>query len=192
MSIRAQCIYDNGRFMGGVDMGAGFTQESDNFQEATNALVFMAVSLNGHWKVPLGYFLVAGLSGGERANLLTKCLELVEQTGAKLFSITFDGAPANLSMCTSLGANFNYYGGDFKPWFINPSTREIILVFWDASHMLKLIRNTLGDKGYLRDGNGGDIQWDYIKLLYELQCNEGLHAGTKLTKKHIFFFKTIE
>jgi hypothetical protein len=88
--------------------------------EATNALVFLAVCLNGHWNVSLGYFLIYSFSSSERGNLLKKCLELFNDTGAKCLSITFDGASYNMIMCTSLGANFDYYCPYFKPWIKNP------------------------------------------------------------------------
>jgi len=44
MSIRKQITFLNGKFYGGVDLGT--TQEQvDNVQEATNALVFLAVCI---------------------------------------------------------------------------------------------------------------------------------------------------
>lgn len=58
MSIRSQAIYSDGKFYGGVDIGSDILEDNDNIRMATNALVFIAVSLNGHWKVPLGYFLI--------------------------------------------------------------------------------------------------------------------------------------
>lgn len=183
MSIRSQILYDKHKFYGGVDLGNQLPKESDNIIMATKALVFLGVSLNGHWKVPLGYFLIDGLNGSERANLLTKCLELVEETGAKVFSITFDGAPVNLNMASHLGAQFDSH--QLSAWFLNPVTQKKIFIFWDACHMLKLVRNTLGDKELLLDGEGNFIKWEYVKKLFEVQQNEGLHAGTKLTKKHI-------
>lgn len=64
----------NGKLYGCVDLGTGnIENDQDNVQEATNALVFLAVCLNGHWKVPIGYFLVHSFSGSERANLLKHC-----------------------------------------------------------------------------------------------------------------------
>jgi len=51
MSIRKQITFLNGKCYGGVDLGT--TQEQvDNVQEATNALVFLAVCINGHWTIP--------------------------------------------------------------------------------------------------------------------------------------------
>ncbi|KAE9521782.1 hypothetical protein AGLY_017833 [Aphis glycines] len=163
MSIRKQITYHlNGKFYGGVDLGT--TQEQvDNIQEATNALVFLAVCINGHWKVPLGYFLINSFSGSERANLLKKCLEIFFETGAKCYSITFDGAPCNISMCKILGANFDYFSSEFKPWISVPEfpgskNEKIIYIFWDAVRMLKLVRNTLGEKKVIINPVGEQIK----------------------------------
>jgi hypothetical protein len=60
-------------------------------------------------------------------------------------------------------------------------------IFFYMCHMIKLIRNTLGDKGYLYDGNNNKISWNCIRKLQELQNEEGLTAATKLTKRHIHF-----
>jgi len=56
-------------------------------------------------------------------------------------SITFAGTRVNLTMCTSLGANFACGSPEFKPWLQHPVTNEHVLIFWDPCHMLKLIRN---------------------------------------------------
>lgn len=55
--------------------------------------------------------------------------------------------------------------------------------------MLKLVRNTFGEKQVLLDPNGCEIRWDFITKLEELQNSEGLHLGNKLRKAHIHFFK---
>ena len=52
----------------------GTNIDDDSLPEATEALVFMAVSVNSNWKVPCGYFLVNGLTGEEKANLAKDCL----------------------------------------------------------------------------------------------------------------------
>jgi ABC-type Mn2+/Zn2+ transport system ATPase subunit len=43
----------------------------------------MAVGINRYWKMPLGYFLIEGLNGAERSNLLRNCLQLLNETGTK-------------------------------------------------------------------------------------------------------------
>lgn len=193
MAIRKQIIFMNNKFYGGVDLGTQNNYDQDNTQEATNVLVFLAVCLNGHWKVPLGYFLIHSFSGSERANLLTRCLELFSETGAICRSITFDGAQCNMVMCKMLGANFDYLSTQFKPWIQNPAfpdePNKRIYIFWDAAHMVKLVRNTLGDKKVLINNNGKQIKWNDIQTLQEIQESKGLHAANKLKQKHIRFYE---
>lgn len=189
MAIREQVIFHQGTFHGGVDYGT--IQESghdnDSLRTATNALVFMAVSLNDSWKIPIGYFLIHSLNGSERANLLTQALQLLHDCNCKVYSTTFDGAASNFAMCTALGANFKYGTPQFKPYFINPITSDKCFIFLDFCHSFKLVRNTLGDKKILTTTSGETIKWEYFERLYELQCKEGLRTGNKLTKKHIKF-----
>jgi len=78
IAIRQQVTYDGQRYYGLIDFE---TDYNDTFNinrslKATNALVFMLVAINGHWKIPVGYFLLNSLNGAERASLLEKCLEL--------------------------------------------------------------------------------------------------------------------
>lgn len=188
MSIKESIIYHQNEFHGGVDCGSliNIKQGNDNVPIATNALVIMAVSLNDNWKVPIGYFLNRGLNGSERANILKQAFRLLHENNIKVYSITFDGAYSNLNMCTSLGAKFEY-GPNFKPFFNNPITKEPCYIFLDLCHMVKLVRNTLGDKKILKDGLGNFIKWEYIVKLHELQKEEGLKLANKLTAKHINF-----
>jgi hypothetical protein len=84
-------------------------------------------------------------NANERANLLSNCLILLNDTGAKIHLITFDGAAVNLAMCRKLGVNFEVDTLHFKPFIINPANSQKIFVIWDPSHMIKLTRNVLGD-----------------------------------------------
>jgi len=133
-------------------------------------------------------------SGSERANLLKKCLEIFFETGAKCYSITFDGSPCNISMCKTLGANFDYFSFEFKPWISVPEfpgskNEKIIYIFWDAVHMLKLVRNTLGEKKVIINPVGEQIKWHHIETLQNIQETKGLHAANKLKKNHINYFE---
>eukprot|EP00794_Sanderia_malayensis_P000687 gene687-2878_t len=49
-----------------VDVGNGI--QDDSSPVVKNALVFMAVSINGSWKVPCAYFLIGGLTTGLNNN----------------------------------------------------------------------------------------------------------------------------
>lgn len=184
MSLREEIIYRHGRFYGGIDYGiSNKDDDNDSTLKARQVLVFMAVSMNENWKVPIGYFLIASLNGSERANLLTQALEMLHNSQAHVFSVTFDGAICNFSMCTKLGANFEY-GSNFKPYFTNPVTMKKCFVILDPCHMIKLVRSTLGDKRVLKTADNLVIKWEFIKL-YNLQQKEGLKVANKLTKKHI-------
>ncbi|CAL1682573.1 unnamed protein product [Lasius platythorax] len=185
MSIRQQVDFDGNQYYGFEDFGFNNCTNSDQPIQATSALVFMLVALNDHWKVPIGYFLIHSLSGKERASILTNCLELLAKINVHIHSLTFDGASTNVSMCKELGANFELEK-DFKPFFINPATKEKVLCVFDPCHMIKLVRNTLGHNLRLRN-NEKEILFEDIKRLQKLQDEEGLKAGTRLTKKHIYF-----
>lgn len=193
MSIKQEVIYNkySGQYYGGIDLGnfedveGNKSCKNDNPIMATNALVFMTVSQTESWKI--GYFLVRGLSSFERANVLKLALETLHSHNCCVYSITFDGAATNLGMCEILGTNFKY-GTSFKPYFINPITTESCYVFLDLCHIIKLIRNVLGDceiLGITDLENDEKIKWYYIQESYKLQCSEDLRAGNKLTKKHI-------
>lgn len=188
MSIKEEIVYQNRKSYGYTDLGNGTVEgdQSDNGAIAKNALVFMAVSINDGWKVRLGYFLILSLNGQERASLLRRCLQLLNETGVTVNSITFDGAACNINMCTYLGASFDYYN-EFKPYFINPYNNETIFVFFDPCHMIKLVRNCLGDRKVLLDKDHKKIEWKYFEELLNVQNKEGMHCANKIRRTHIHF-----
>jgi len=77
---------------GHIDLGPNSTYDGDDIPLAKNSLVFLLVGINEYWKLPIGYFLIDGLNGQERGNLLKIAIDLINDTGAHLHSITFDGA----------------------------------------------------------------------------------------------------
>ncbi|CAH2004695.1 unnamed protein product [Acanthoscelides obtectus] len=87
-------------------------------------------------------------------------------------------------MCNVLGANFNVEG-DFKSYFLQPITKFPVFIFFDACHMVKLIRNCFGTFKILTDGNEETIQWTFLEKIAKLQEDTGMHAATKLRKKHL-------
>jgi len=195
ISIRKHIELDSQRnIYGFVNLGVANDMDGDEIQEAKNALVFLAVGINGYWKLPIGYFLIDGLNGKERANLLQKAIELLSDTGVKINSITFDVTSVNTTMVKSLGADLNT-----RPYILNPHRNEQIYIFLDAAHMIKLVRNAWGDKKYkknlngqselvpkvLQNSKGQPIRWDYLEMLYQLECEKGLRAGTKIIIRRI-------
>lgn len=154
-------------------------------REATYASVVMLVALNTHFKTPISYYFIASLNAEERANIITNNLIILSEYGIQnIRSITFDGASSNLSMAEKLGSSCKE---DFnKTSFPHPISKEPIFVVLDACHMIKLVRNTISEYDIIDDENKV-ISWKFITKLVELQENENIHPGTKITKRHINF-----
>jgi DNA transposase THAP9 len=183
MAIRRQVEWDGRRYVGYVDMGVA-VEDNSNLPVAKEALVLMIVSMTEHWKVPVAYFLIDGLQGKERANLVRICLQKLHDAGIKIVSLTFDGCSANCAMALQLGARLD--AEQPQSSFEHPSDpNERVCIFLDACHMVKLMRNMLADKGSLLDVDNQEIKWAYIENLQALQTTEGLRAGNKLHERHV-------
>lgn len=78
------------------------------------AMVVMVTCLNEHWKIPLAYYFIYGMSCTEPAKLLRKCLIRSHETKIDTVNITFDGAHSNIAMSRTLGANLFPMEKDFE------------------------------------------------------------------------------
>jgi len=185
MAIRKHIEWDGKKYRGYVDIGHNI--EDDSMPAATEALVFLVVCVNGSWKLPVAYFLLDGLKGKDRANLINICLQRLYEVGVTVLCITCDGAASNVAMFAELGAKMS--PDDLQPWFTHPgdNTRKIYVLL-DVCHMLKLLRNTFSSQ-VMVDNNGGQINWNFIKQLHKLQQLEGLRAANRLRTAHVDFFR---
>lgn len=181
MSIKHQVEWDGKEYHGFVDIGTEL--DDDELPEVSYALVFMIVSINGHFKIPVPYYLINGMTAIERGNLLNECLIARHEATIHIVSVTFDGAPTNISMVNHLGANIRPRG--IINFFSHPISREKVYVLLDPCHMVKLVRNTLATKRTLQDEDGNAICWSYMEKLVNKQEDEGLHAATKIRRRHI-------
>lgn len=91
-----------------------------------------------------------------------QCLIAIQETGILIIALTCDGLRSNINMFQKLDCNFNTETCNFQSWFKHPTNDTNIYVFLNSSHMLKLVRNTLGRIKQLFDGNEGKIQWKYF------------------------------
>jgi len=190
ISIKRHTEFDGKKYHGYVDVG-GEIPTSDDKEEATAAMVFMVVSMNDHWKCPVGYFLVNGLSSDELANLVTESLTRLHNIEVDVRSVTFDGPPVHFSMCDKLGAKI--CDSDPRPWFPHPcAPNKRVYVILDPCHMIKLIRNNWCALKVMRNGKGEDISWYYIEQLYLYQEKEGVVAGNKLRRSHMEWKKNMK
>ena len=101
-----------------------------------------------------------------------------------MISLTCDGPSCHFSMLSTLGTSL--HPSKMIPYFPHPQNKdEKIWVLLDVCHMLKLVRNTLAEKGIILDKNNGKILWQYLVELEKLQAAEGLRLGNKLKQAHI-------
>lgn len=74
------------RFYGYVDIGNPFETENDDRFEAKEALTFLLNCVNGHWKLPVGYFFINRLSSTEKADILKNMLTFL----GKFFNVNYE------------------------------------------------------------------------------------------------------
>ena len=182
MAIRKHIEWDGKKFVGYVDVGSSV--DDDSTPVAAEALVLMVVCLNDKWKVPCGYFLIDGLNGSERANIINQCLLKLNDVGVSVASVTCDGPSCNFSMMEALGTKLD--PPSMQTWFPHPAEPSVrVYVVLDVCHLLKLMRNCLASYGILKDDNGDKINWNYIEQLHKLQDTEGFRLGNKLKDVHM-------
>ncbi|KAJ8246096.1 hypothetical protein GJAV_G00263610 [Gymnothorax javanicus] len=181
MAIHKHVEYAAGKFHGYVDLGTGIVD--DSLPPAKDAFVLMVVSINASWKIPVAYFLIDGLTGEERANIISECLLRLHNIGVHTVSLTCDGPSCHFAMLKSLGANLDVL--DMKPSFEHPGDpSKVVHVVLDVCNMLKLLRNALAEGGILQTSTG-KINWRYREELNAPQEKEGLRLGNRLKKAHI-------
>ncbi len=84
--------------------------------------------------------------------------------GVDVISRVCDGPSCHFAMLRALRANMT--PPQLHPYFTHPLDKtKRVYIFLDVCHMLKLIRNTLGDHKIFVDGDGQKIFWEYITEL---------------------------
>jgi hypothetical protein len=164
--------------LGFVDFGK---ESAPNDELAREALVFMAVGLKQEWKMTLANFFISRINGISLAQLINEAIARLDSIGIRVISVTLDGCAANISAMSALGCKLQALENSFvHP--VNPSQR--VYIYWDPCHMLKLLRNMLGDWKvlYTRDG---PVRWRHIEDLHAYQVREGLSAANKISERHL-------
>lgn len=167
--------------IGFVDVGDG----GNSSTLASQILVFLAVCVNKAWKIPLAFFPIASINAEQKRNIAVLCLQNLLTTGAEVTGITFDGAATNLTVAKLLGCDIRNINS--PRYFKIENCEQKYILHPDPVHMLKLVRNALHDLKIIKDGEGNQIKWEFLKNLMEIQEKEGLHLGNKLRKAHIYF-----
>ncbi len=162
-----------------TDYGSILAKEQDSI--ATNALVVIAVGLKRPWFHHIAYCLVDHINAEMQAQIIKEAINLLTEAGLDVHGVTFDGCAKNLATARHLGYNLNNLDSSFR----HPSRPgKILYVIHDVCHMLKLARNSLGDKKVFFTNNGNIISWRHITELFNVQKSDVLHLGNKLKHTH--------
>lgn len=117
--------------------------------------------------------------------MLHEILAELFQIGIKVANITFDGLRANLSLCQQLGCSLDI--DNPKPYFVDEFDGSNIFIIFDPVHMVKLIRNSLGDLNYIQDPQLGRIKWSHFVSLENFRVRSKFMTHG-LTKRHIQYY----
>lgn len=184
MSIQRSLLWcrSTNKFIGQIDKGN--LNENEEFTLASNVIVFMINGLNADIQQPIAFYFIQTLNAKDRANLVMEVIKEISQRGIRVANITFDGYKANATMCESFGANLTNPNGEYVTSFLNPYDGSKIRIIFDPSHMMKLWRNTLGDRKILYDGKD-KIEWNFFIRLVEMSRNKNLGMSHKMNKRHL-------
>lgn len=190
MAIRQKVEWDGNakKMVDYVDYGSSQIPLDDKSRStlASNAMVFMLVALNSHFKIALSYYLVKSSDGADKEVLLKEVLNACFENGIDILNLTFDGISSNITMVENFGAKLRHSTSEvFFNYTSSGKTRKIQVTL-DSCHALKLVRNTVA-KHNITDPVGNVISFNHIKALQQLEEREQLHAATKLRGKHIYF-----
>lgn len=171
------------KFIGTIDYGN--PKKKDEFDLATNVIAFMVVGINCNLQQPVAYFFIQNLNYKERAHLLMLVLKELVDCGARVTNVTFDGLRSNIKMCTLLGVDLSNSDGEYCTFFENPYDKNKVYTVLDPSHMIKLMRNYIGSRGVIYDGEKRKIKWQYFIDLVEYNQTNDFGMSNKLNKRHI-------
>lgn len=163
----------------------GFTDEDDQI-EATEVLVFMVAGLRENFRIPLLYHFVRSLPATKKKELLLSVISEIFNIGAILVNITCDAHPTNQSLFNLLGADLNVFSSSFQTYFFGRNNEKIYITY-DACHLEKLVRNTIGEKKVIYDGNNEEIEWKHFLNVVQHQDSRNLHGFHRMTMNHLKF-----
>jgi hypothetical protein len=184
MSIKEHVEYDSSlnKTIGYVDLGCFSAEDTEEL--AKEALVVMLVGLRGHWKLPVAYYFVCGVTASLQAGIIREIIVQCHSFGLRIVSVTCDGTNHNLKTVNILGATLLSAHNEptMQPFFPHPSDAKLSVgVFLDPCHMFKLIRNLLHKYQILKWPGHGMIKWEYIKQLNKLQESHKLLLANKVS-----------
>lgn len=145
----------------------------------------MVCGINSKFEQPIAYYFIQTLNAGERASLVKEMIIEISKLGIKVQNITFDGYSSNVTMCGLLGADILNKNREYITHFENPFDKSKVYIIFDPSHMIKLVRNTLGNRSVFWNGSNGKIEWKYYEELVNYSKSGQFSLTHKLNKRHV-------
>ena len=186
LAIKKEYTYDDKSqsYSGGVNFGSFCNGCSDDL--ATEALFFMVVGLRGHWKRPFGYFL-GKVNGTTQAQIVKHAISLLTEKNFTVHGVICDGNFTNQSTGQALGCSLSM--NNLRTYFPHPDDEATNIYFiLDACHLVKCVRNCLGDLKVLTY-NGQYIKWSFVEALHQVQQSDNLYLANKVSAEHINYSK---
>ncbi|XP_029471724.1 DNA transposase THAP9 [Rhinatrema bivittatum] len=188
VALRPHLSFDpvSREMVGFIDLGKGAgTQEL-----ASEALLFLLVGVVGHWKAPIAYFLLKDATAEAQKQLVLHALRELCDSGFEVVAMALEGREVNKDMCTLLGCNFTK-PTQLKTYFSLPGSKQKCYVIFDVRHELKLVGDMLEACRTIQS-QYGQIQWQCIEDLRNMQKDVGLQTSRKLTPSQPPFFSLLK
>lgn len=181
MNIAQLVQYDRHKkcFSGLISFGK-ISDNAENLPIATQVLVFLVSGINIPFHLPIAYYFVANLDGIDKVFLMQSIKKTLTDIGIIVPTGTFDGHATNVTACEIMGSSFDL--NDLHPQYINDD--DEVFPFFDAPHMLKLMRNVLADRKIIYDRLGRAIEWRHFEQLVDIKEKDDFITH-KMTKAHI-------
>lgn len=169
------------RFIELIDRGT--PKNPEEFNLATNVIAFMVCGINSKFEQPIAYYFIQTLNAEERSTLVKEIIVEISKLGITVQNITFDGYSSNVTKCRLLGADIrNHNPQEYTTHFENPFDKSKVYIIFDPSHMIKLVRNTLGNRLVFWNGSNGKIEWTYYEELVKYSKSGQFSLTHKLNK----------
>lgn len=97
--------------------------------------------MNTSWKITVAYYILAGITAEEKANIVLSCLEELYKTGINIKHVRLMVLRLILQ-CQMFWEQSDSTQIDIKPSFELPSSKENIHIILDTRHIVQLVKNT--------------------------------------------------
>ena len=129
---------------------------------ASEALVAMVSGIRFRYKRPIGYFLNDKVPAVIQAEMFKEAIIQLSERGFTVHCITCDGTHTNRLTGELLGCTF-VPPDNIKPYFPHPlHVGQVVHFIFDPPHLMKNIRNYLGEGNIFYDESGNSVSWKFI------------------------------